>query len=509
MLSRVFGLARDTVFAALFGTSFVADAFNLAYLIPNFFRRVVGEGNLNPAFIPVFTEITAKRGAEEAARFLRRTFGALLVVLAVLLLFGVLLAEPLVLLYAHDWDADPQGFDFAVSLLRLLFPYLVFAGCAAFASAALNARRHFAVPALAPILISVFFLLGGAAALAFPTLEERANVFAVGGLVGGLAAWIVQLPKMRELSLPALPAWSPADADVRRVAKLMLPGFLALGVTHLNSFVDTLLALRLEEGALSALRLGNRVTLLPLGVIGVAISTASLPTLAARAAENDRKRLLDTVAHALALLDTFLVPATVGLVLLAKPIVALLFQYGEFTAERSTPMTADALTFYALGLPAYGLVKGLASAFYSVQDTKTPVKIAALSVVVNLALNLALIGPLGLKGLALATSLAAWVNALLLRYQLRHSVGELPWRHTAGPTVRTVVASGALSLACLLGIDLSERFLPGDSLLPKAARVFVPMALGLLSLLAAYRILGHQEMREILSALPGRKKDRP
>jgi putative peptidoglycan lipid II flippase len=504
-LSKVSGLARDTAFAVLFGTGFVADAFNLAFLLPNFLRSIVGEGNLNPSFVPVFTEIRVRRGEAAAARFHRRAIGAHLAVLALLTLLGIAAASLLVRIYARDWEKDPEGFSFAVFLLRILFPSLLFAGGAALTAAALNARRHFVVPALSPILLNVFFLLGAAAALPFGTLEERAVLFSIGGLVGGLAAWIVQFPKARSLGVPLLPAWRPTDPDVIRMARLMLPGLVALGVTQLNLFVDTLLALRLEEGSLTALRLANRVTILPLGVIGVAVSTASLPALALRAARDDRPALLDALGHTIRLLLTLLVPAGVGLILLAEPIVTLLFQYGEFSAERSTPMTVGAMRIYALGLPAYGLVKGLAQGFYSVQDTKTPVKIAAVATVVNIGLNLVLMGPFGLQGLALATVLAAYLNVSLLFWQLGRRVGRPPRGAVRRAVTRSLIASVALAAAGWAGLGLAEQFVVGGSILERGARVFLAIGAALAALLAAYRAMGHEEMREVLESLPGRR----
>ena len=503
MLSRVFGLARDTCFAILFGTGFIADAFNLAFLIPNFFRRIVGEGNLNPAFVPVFTEIRERRGLEEASRFHARFLGVLLVVLLGMAAAGILLAEPLVRLYARDWGSDPAGLAFATRLLRILFPYLVFAGGAALSMAALNALRHFTVPALAPILLNVCFLGGAALAVPIESLEQRAVVFSIGGLVGGLVSWLVQLPKLTSLGISSRPLWAPRDPDVVRVARLMGPGLLALGVTQLNLFIDTLLALRLEEGSLTALRLGNRVTLLPQGVIGVAIATATLPSLSLHATREDLDALRGGLGHTVRLLLTLLVPAAVGLIVLAGPVVALLFQYGQFTAERSTPMTAAAVAYYALGLPAFGLVKGLAQGFYCVQDTKTPVRVASISMAVNIVLSLVLMGPLGLRGLALATAVASWLQAGLLASGLRGRVG-LSLRQAVGRSALcAALASAALAVACVATLALGDALGFGGSLPARLARVAMAVTAGLVALLGVYRALGHEEMREILENLPG------
>jgi putative peptidoglycan lipid II flippase len=387
-----------------------------------------------------------------------------------------------------------------------MFPFLFFSGGGALASAALNARGRFLVSALAPILLNVMFLLGAAAALFTDSIHARAIFFTIGGSVGGLAAWVSQFPEMRKLGLPLGFEWFPRDPDVRRVGALMLPGFLALGVTQLNSLIDTMVALRLEPGSLSALRLGNRVTLLPVGVIGVAVSTASLSMMSRHAASGDPKKLLETLDHTIRLLVTLLVPATVGLVLLAEPIVQLLFQYGEFTADRSTPMTTAALVFYAIGLPGYGLVRGLAQAYYAMQDTKTPVRIGALSVVANLVFILILMKPMKLAGLALATSLASYVNAAFLFALLPRRVGPYGTGNLLRSTARTIAGSAALGIACLAGAALARTIFPGDAIVSRIAVVGCAIALGLAALVATLKALGHEELSEIEQALGRRRR---
>jgi putative peptidoglycan lipid II flippase len=505
LLSRFFGLARDSVFAVLFGTGFVADAFNLAFMVPSFFRRVVGEGNFNPAFVPVFAQIWEQRGPDEAKRFMRRVTGVFLVVLGLMTIAGMLAAEPLVRLYAHDWENHPEDLRFAVLLLQIMFPFLFFSGGGALASAALNARGKFLVSALAPILLNVCFLIGAAGAFLTDSIHTRAILFTIAGCLGGLAAWVCMFPEMRTLGLPLGMSWAPRDRDVRRVGALMLPGFLALGVTQLNSFVDTMVALRLEPGSLSALRLGNRVTLLPVGVIGVAVSTASLSLMSRRAALGDRAGVVETLDHTLRLLVTLLVPATVGLVLLAEPIVRLLFQYGEFTADRSTPMTTAALAFYALGLPGYGLVRGLAQAYYAVQDTKTPVRIGAVAVVANVVFILLLMKPMRLAGLALATSLASYVNAGLLFALLPRRVGAYAPASLLRSTGRALAGSVVLGLGALGGAELASRLLPGESIVARIAVVGLAIALGVAGLVVTLKALGHEELGEIQDALRARR----
>jgi putative peptidoglycan lipid II flippase len=508
LVSRFSGLARDTVFAILFGTSFVADAFNLAFLVPNFFRRVVGEGNLNPAFVPVFAEIWERQGPEPAKEFLKRITGVLLVVLAAFTIAGMLAAEPIVRIYSHDWKNHPEDLKFAVLLLQVMFPYLFFAGGAALASAALNARGRFLVSALAPVLLNLLFLAGAAAAFPFESMRTRAIFFTIGGLAGGLVSWICQFPEMRKIGLPVGMSWAPRDPDVKRVAALMLPGFLALGVTQVNLFVDTIVALRLESGSLTALRLGNRVTLLPVGVIGVAVSTASLSLMSRRAATGDREGLLETLDHTLRLLVTLLIPATLGLILLATPIVKLLFEYGEFTGERSTPMTAIALIYYSVGLLGYGLVRGLAQAYYAVQDTRTPVRVGVISVLANVVFILVLIKPMKLGGLALATSMASYVNSAILFASLPKKVGRYHYGPLLRSVGRTLLASAVMGGVTFASLKGARLVYPGDTVAARMVYVCVPIALGLIALLGTFRLLHHEEMIEIIESFKVRRRRR-
>ncbi len=452
IISRVLGLARDSVFAAIFGTTFFADAFNVAFLIPNFLRRVLGEGTLNASYVPVYTHYLKREGEERAVEAASRIFSVLMVVLGLVVLLGIIFARPIVGLYAFGWKDAPETVALTVKLTRILFPYIFFVALAALAGGTLNSRGYFGLPAFAPAFLNIALIVSAALIIwKGAELGEWAVIlFSVGALVGGLLQIAIQVPLLRKTGHRFRFDPDFRDKAVRWVGKLMLPGMLAFTVTQVNILVDTLLATTLPEGSVTALRLGNRIAIQPLGIFGVAITTAALPALSAHAAGKDKTKLVEDFAFSLRLIMALLIPSTIGLLVLATPVVRLLFERGQFTAARSTPMTASALFYYATGLFAYGGTKAVVQAFYSLKDTVTPMKIAILTVGLNIALNLILVRHLGLIGLALATAISAVVGFSLLCFLLRRRLGDIRSGEIWGAMARVLLVSALMGVVIYL-----------------------------------------------------------
>lgn len=450
IISRVLGLARDSVFAAIFGTTFYADAFNIAFLIPNFLRRVLGEGTLNASYIPVYTHYLHRDGEERAADVAAKVFSVLMVVLGLVVLLGILFAGPIVGLYAFGWKDSPETVSLTVRLTRILFPYIFFVALAALAGGTLNSRGYFGLPAFAPAFLNISLIASAGliiwrgAALG----EWAVTLFSIGALVGGLLQIAIQVPLLKKTGHHFRFDPDFKDPAIKWMGKLMLPGMLAFTVTQVNILVDTLLATTLPEGSVTALRLGNRIAIQPLGIFGVAITTAVLPTLSAHAAGKDKTRLVEDFSFSLRLILALLIPSAIGLMVLATPIVRLLFERGQFTAARSTPMTSSALFYYATGLFAYGGSKAAVQAFYSMKDTVTPMKIAILSVALNITLDLILVRSLGLVGLALATAISAGVGFAVLCLMLNRKLGDIRsgeiWGAVAKVLLVSLIMGGAI-----------------------------------------------------------------
>jgi putative peptidoglycan lipid II flippase len=479
VISRVLGLARDSMFAAIFGTTYLADAFNVAFLIPNFLRRVFGEGTLNSSYVPVYTQYLHRQGQQRAVDLAAKMFSVLVIVLGALVLVSIVFATPIVRTYAFGWRDSPQTFTLTVYLTRIMFPYVFFVALAALAGGTLNSRGYFTIPALAPAflnisLIGVAFVLLRLHSTSGPT---KITLFSIGALIGGVLQIAVQVPSLSRTGHVFRFAPDFKDEGVRWVSRLMLPGMLAFAVTQINVLVDTLLATTLTEGSVTALRLGNRIAIQPLGIFGVAITTAALPTLSIHAAKEDRERLIDDFAFSTRLILAFLIPSTVALAIMAKPVVRLLFERGEFTASSSTPMTAQALYYYALGLVAYGGVKVVVQAFYSIKDTVTPMKIAIMSVALNITLNLILIGPMKLGGLALATAVSSAVGFLTLGALLGRRLGNIRASEIGHAALKLALASAVMGGVIHL---VSTRLEPGAvGLWGKLLQVGVGMGAGI------------------------------
>jgi putative peptidoglycan lipid II flippase len=454
-VSRVTGLARDAVVGALFGAGPAADAFFVAYRLPNLLRRLVGEGAASAAFIPVLTDYLGRRGRAEADHVARVLFTVMATVLAALALIGVLLARPLTTLFAPGFTATPETLELAIRLTRLVFPYLVCIGLVAVAMGVLNALRVFTTPALSPIVLNVVIV---ASAL---TLTRWIGVYslAVGVLLGGLGQLLVQVPALRRLRVPLRPCWEPRHPAVARVGALMIPTLFGSAVYHVNVLVNTMFASLLPPGSISYLWYAERLFEFPLGVFAVALSTAALPSFSALA-QRDRREFRDTVMFALRLVNVLAVPAAVGLVITAGPLTSVLFLRGAF-GPREAAETGLAVRCFAVGLWSVASVRMLVPAFYALEDTRSPVWAAAGAFVANLVGIALFVGPLTAPtgsaagaalaavtartsvlalrhgGLALATSLAGTVNLLLLCVAFRWRVGAFPWGAWLGSAGRT------------------------------------------------------------------------
>ncbi|HVP58901.1 MAG TPA: murein biosynthesis integral membrane protein MurJ [bacterium] len=443
IISRLLGIARDSVFAAYFGTSYVADAFNLAFSIPNLLRRIFGEGMLNASYVPVYSQYLHRDGKQAASDLANKTYSVMLIILGVVSILGAVFSGFVVKAFAYGWRNSPESFALTVKLTRVLFPYLAFVGLASLASGTLNSLGHFAVPAFAPSMLNIA-LIGTAFTfmrLGQGSSESMITLFSYGALLGGLFQILIQVPQLVRAGQKFKFDPDFKDAGVRWIGRLMVPSMFSFAVTQINVLVDTLLATFLPEGSVTALRLGNRIAIQPLGIFAIAITTATLPALSEHAAKENRERLLHDFAFSLKLILAFLIPSTIGLMVLAKPLVRVLFERGEFTAARSTPMTVSAIMFYTIGLFAYGGVKSTVQAFYSVKDTMTPMKVSIFSMLLNVVLNLILMRPLKLGGLALATSISAIVAFWMLNVLLKRKLGDIREREIWVSAIKLIVAS--------------------------------------------------------------------
>jgi putative peptidoglycan lipid II flippase len=416
MLSRVLGLARDVVIAALLGAGQGADAFFVAFKVPNFLRRLFAEGAFNQAFVPVLSEYATQRTREEVRELLDAVAGSLAAVLLLITALAMLAAPWLVWLFAPGFARDPEKLALTADMLRLTFPYLLLISLTAFAGSVLNTWNRFAVPAFTPVLLNLSLI--GAALLLTPLVSEPSLALAWGVLIAGAAQLLFQVPFLARLGLIPRPWPHFAHDGVRRILRLMAPALFGVSVSQINLLLDTVLASLLAAGSVSWLYYSDRLVELPLGVFGIAIGTVILPALSKRHAEQSGEhfaRMLDWAIRAVLLLG---LPAALALAVLAEPLLITLFHYGAMT-DHDIAMAAMSLRAYALGLVAFMLIKVLAPGFFARQDTKTPVKIGIVAMVANMVFNLLLIWPLAHAGLALATALSAFLNAGLLGTLLR------------------------------------------------------------------------------------------
>lgn len=501
LLSRVLGYVRDLLLASILGAAGSSDAFIIALRIPNLLRRLVGEGALTAAFVPVFLRRLKEGGRQAAGELLGRALGTLSFVLVLLTTAGVLFSPLVVRLVAFGFSRTQEKWDLTVALNRLMFPYLLFIGLAALAMAALNSLRSFAVPAFTPVLLNLSIIT--AALVLGRRMEEPAFAFAIGVLVGGFLQIAFQLPFLARRGMSVRPRLAFRDRDIRRIGLLMIPGVFGVAVHQINVIVDAQFASFLANGSVSWLYYGDRVTELVLGVFAISISTVVLPTLSRQVLDGEAQRVRETLSLALRLIAFVTIPATVGLLLLRLPIITVLFQRGQFSAMDAW-QTSQALLGYCLGLLPFAAVLVLAPAFYAHQDTATPVKVAAVTLGVHAVLCAVLVGPLQHTGIALATSASSALNTVLLMWLLRRRLGRDIWRREIFVSVAQFVLCGGVMALCLWGLQRWQPFSAVQGAWAAAGWLAAVVTAGVVSYGAAHLAFGGRELRELLAILPGR-----
>lgn len=507
LLSRVFGLIRDIVTASYFGTSSAMSAFVVAFTIPNLFRNLIGEGALSSGFIPVFAGCLEKEGRGEAGRLARRVASLAMVVLAALVVAGYLAVG----VVERNLPLDPEKL-LACRLLRVMLPYLFFMCLLGLAMGILNTLGRFALPAASPIIMNGIWILSVLLLCPRfgPTLQDRIFGLAWGVLFSGIAQLMVQIPLLWREGFRFRFRWDLSHPGVRRVIALMVPTVTGMAVIQFNVLVDRLVAIALSPSAPATLYFANRLVQFPLGVFGIALATAALPVMAAQVAREEMEEFKRTVAYALRAVFLIALPAAVGLVVLRRPIVALIFERREFTAA-SADATSWAVLFYGLGLLGFCGIKIATQAFYSIHDTKTPVIVGVAGMVLNLALNLLVVFQPWLRshlregGLALSTSLVATLNLALLLFLLRRRLGPIRGREIALSLAKIALASAVMGGACRWSLGFAESSFPGPAWSRTAAVAFPILVSAAVfgGLIWALRI---RELSEIAAAFRRRRE---
>ncbi|HKV39925.1 MAG TPA: murein biosynthesis integral membrane protein MurJ, partial [Blastocatellia bacterium] len=514
LVSRVLGLIREIIFAYFFGASksFAFDAYVIAFRIPNLLRNLVAEGALSAAFVAVFSDYLAAKDEKEAMRLSSLVTTALILILIVIVIFGIILAPTVVTVLAPGYRAEPAKFALTVKLTRILMPFILVVTMAAKAMGALNAKDKFAVPALAGACFSAGSIIGGLTFAAFLTDPSFAHPvrailadptvaiagMAYGALIGGFLQYVVQWPALRRAGFRYRPGLSFTHPGVRRILRLMTPAVVGAAALQVNVVVNSNFASSLPgNGPVSWLAYAFRLMQFPIGVFGIAISTATLPAVSRSAALGRMDQFRRTLATSLRLAFILTIPSAVGLIVLGGPIIALIFQRGGFTFE-DTRHTAGALGFYAIGLAGYAAVRILAPAFYALDDAMTPMLASLISILVNLGLNWALAGPLGERGLALSTSVVAILNFALLYELMRRRLGGLEVRHTvryAGKVTAAAAVMGAVCWAASHGVSSALAYGgSGSTIMGRMANVVIPVGAGAAVFYGMASFLGLREL---------------
>src|SRR5262245_15805550 len=513
MASRLLGLVRDQVFAALFGAGLQYDAFLTAFRVPNLLRDLLAEGALSSAFVTTFTQTLHNKGKASAVNLSDRVATLSMIVIAVISILAWIFSAEIVRLLAPGFFAVPGKAELTISLTRIMIPFLLLIVLAAQAMGMLNAFNVYGIPALASAFFNLGSILGGLflGFLLGPIIGLSAIAgMAYGVVIGGFLQFAVQWPSLKRCGVGFTFDLTMNDPGVRQIIRLMGPAVIGTAAVQINVFVNTNFASAIVDpatgtvanGPVSWLNYAFRFMQFPIGVFGVAIATATLPTLSRSTMNPDYGEFRQTLAHSLALVFLLCIPSAVGLAVLAPPIVALIFEHGKFTAF-DTVQTSNALTAYAIGLAGYGAIKVLSPAFYALNDARTPMLISLGSIAVNYLMNSLLVGPFGHVGLACSTSAVALVNFLLLAMVMRRRLGRLEGRRVGTAVLRICAATLPMALTAW-AIAAAVALLPLSGFLLHLAQVVAAISCATLVFYFSCRLLRVEELTEAVDAVAGR-----
>ena len=500
MISRIMGMVRDMVVSRLFGAGLATDAFFAAFQIPNMLRRFFAEGALTSAFVPTFSATINQRGEEGARELANICFTLLTIVMAAITLAGILFSPWIVGLMFPGFKAVPGKFELTVLLNRLMFPYIFFISLVALCMGILNTLRHFFTPAISTVFLNISMILGALLLRGF--FEIPITALAVGVLIGGIIQLIMQLPVLWKKGFPFRLNFDFNNSEVRRIALLMLPATFGVGVYYLNITVSAILASLLPQGSVSYLYYAQRLFEFPQGIFTVSVAQAVLPSMSKQAAEGDMAGMKESLAFGLRLTLFITIPAMAGLLACSTPIFSLLFMGGEFDYAKAVN-SAQALFYYSLGLSFVAMTRVLAPAFYALKDTKTPVWTAFVAFLLNVFFSLVLMKPLLHGGLALATTLSALVNMLLLLWFLRRKIGPFGGRGIIICGIKSLAASIPMIVAVYYACQWTDWSLSGHKL-TKLLVLGGAIGSGILVYAAVVRLLRSNEALDMISIL--RKK---
>jgi putative peptidoglycan lipid II flippase len=512
MASRLLGLVREMVFAYFFGASksFATDAFVIAFRIPNLLRDLFAEGALSSAFVTVFSDYLVTKDEKEAFRLSNLVATMLILVLGVLVVLGIIFAPQVVAVIASGFEGNPAKFELTVRLTRIMMPFILVVALAAQAMGVLNARDRFGVPAMASTFFNIGSIIGGLATAAFladPTFShpissiiekptEGITGMAYGVLIGGLLQYAVQWPSLRKAGFTYRPMLSFSDPGVRRIFSLMGPAVIGAAAVQVNVLINSRFATSIPGGSgpVSWLNYSFRLMQFPIGVFGVAIATATLPAISRSAALKDIAEFRHTLAGSIRLAFLLTIPSAVGLIVMGRPIISLIYEHGKVFGPADTDHTASALAFYAIGLAGYAAVRILAPAFYALNDARTPMMISLLSMATNFVMNWMLVGVLQERGLALSTSTVALMNFALLYAIMRRRVKGIEGRRTWITVAKIFTASAVMGAVCWAVSNGIGHF-AGQGLPARFANVFVSVSAGAGIFYLVASALGVQELK--------------